>query len=74
MSWVSNKTHITPEIIPRGAQGFEVLPPRWVVERTFTWIFKNRSLVRDHEQLTAIAETLISSSFAAFATLLRRWA
>ena len=40
--------------------------------RTFAWIFKNRRLVRDYEQLTAVAETLIT--IAASATLLRRWA
>ena len=37
----------------------------------FAWIFKNRRLVRDYEQLTAVAETLIT--IAASATLLRRW-
>jgi len=41
------------------------------VERAFAWIFKNRRLVRDYEQLTAVAETLIT--IAASATLLRRW-
>ena len=63
----------TLEIIKRSdsAKGFEVLPRRWVVERTFAWIFKNRRLVRDYEQITAVAETLIT--VAASATLLRRW-
>ena len=73
VGWAAEKTHITLEIIRRGvhAKGFEVLPRRWVVERTFAWIFKNRRLVRDYEQLTAVAETLII--IAASATLLRRW-
>lgn len=73
MGWAADKTHITLEIIRRGAKAkdFEVLPRRWVVERTFAWIFKNRHLVRDYEQITAIAETLIT--IAASATLLRRW-
>ena len=73
VQWAADKTHITLEIIRRGAHatGFEVLPRRWVVERTFAWIFKNRRLVRDYEQLTAVAETLIT--IAASATLLRRW-
>ena len=44
---------------------------RWVVERTFAWIVKNRRLVRDYEQLTAVAETLIT--VAAIGTLIRRW-
>jgi putative transposase len=62
------------EIVKRtdDLKGFVVLPRRWVVERTFAWIFKNRRLVRDYEQLTAVAETLIT--IAAAATLLRRWA
>lgn len=73
VKWASDKTHITLEIIRRGARakGFEVLPRRWVVERTFAWIFKNRRLVRDYEQLTDVAETLIT--IAASATLIRRW-
>ena len=73
VKWASDKTHITLEIIRRGvhAKGFEVLPRRWGVERTFAWIFKNRRLVRDYEQLTEVAETLIT--IAASATLIRRW-
>ena len=58
-------------VAARKPRAFEVLPRRWVVERTFAWIFKNRRLVRDYEQLTAVAETLII--IAASATLLRRW-
>jgi hypothetical protein len=41
------------------------------VERTLAWIIKNRRFVRDYEQLTAVAETLIT--IAAAATLIRRW-
>ena len=51
--------------------GFVVLRRRWVVERTFAWIMKCRHLVRDYEQLTKVAETLII--IAASATLIRRW-
>ena len=32
------------------AQGFEVLPKRWIVERTFAWISRNRRLARDFER------------------------
>jgi transposase len=55
---------------PPGAKGFVVIRRRWVVERTFDWIMKCRRLVRDYEQLTAVAETLIT--IAAIATLVRR--
>ena len=39
----------TVEIIKRSdtAKGFEVLPRRWVVERTFGWMTRWRRLVRD---------------------------
>ena len=30
--------------------GFEVLPRRWVVERTFGWMTRWRRLVRDYEE------------------------
>jgi len=40
--------------------------------QTFAWIVKNRRFVRDYEQLTPVAETLIT--IAAAATLIRRWA
>ena len=39
--------------------------------RTFAWIFKNRRLVLDYEQLTHVAETHIN--VVASATLIRRW-
>ena len=71
--WAKDKTHIVLEIVKRSAEqtGFAVIRRRWVVERTFAWIGKNRRFVRDYEQLTAVAETLIT--IAASATLIRRW-
>ncbi len=73
IDWTRQKTYITLQIVRRNAstKGFEVLPRRWVVERTFAWIIKNRRFVRDYEQLTPVAETLIV--IAAAATLIRRW-
>jgi len=38
---------------------FEVLPRRWVVERTFAWISKHRRTVRDYECLPASHEAMI---------------
>ena len=39
----------TIEIIKRSdaAKGFEVLPRRWVVERTIAWLNRNRRLAKD---------------------------
>lgn len=71
--WAREKAHIVVEIVKRDPpiKGFEVLRRRWVVERTFAWIVKNRRFVRDYEQLTTVAETL--TTIAATATLIRRW-
>jgi len=42
----------TVEIIRRSdtAKGFEVLPRRWVVERTFAWLGRCRRLAKDWEK------------------------
>ncbi|MDE7541203.1 transposase, partial [Gluconobacter sphaericus] len=51
----------TVEIIRRSdtAKGFEILPRRWVVERTFGWMIRWRRLVRDYEQHIDMAEAMI---------------
>ena len=37
----------------RDRQGFQVLPRRWVVERTHAWITRRRRCARDYERLPA---------------------
>ena len=51
----------TLEIIRRSdtAQGFEVLPRRWVVERTFAWLNRCRRLAKDWEKTIASAQAWI---------------
>jgi transposase len=49
----------TIEIIKRSdaAKGFVVLPRRWVVERTFAWLNRNRRLAKDVERTIESAVT-----------------
>ncbi len=35
---------------PEDQQGFSVLPRRWVLERTLSWITAHRRLTRDYER------------------------
>lgn len=44
---------------PQDAQGFVLLPKRWVVERTYGWLHWCRRLNLDYEHLTASSEALI---------------
>jgi transposase len=41
------------------AVGFEVLPCRWVVERTLAWLNRNRRLAKDFEATIASARAWI---------------
>lgn len=52
----------TLEIIKRSdtARGFELLPRRWVVERTFAWLGRCRRLAKDWEKTIASAEAWIT--------------
>ncbi|WP_411756449.1 transposase [Sinorhizobium meliloti] len=42
------------------AKGFEILPRRWVVERTFAWLGRCRRLAKDFEKSVASAEAWIT--------------
>jgi putative transposase len=44
---------------PPYPRGFIVLPRRWVIERTFAWITRNRRMSRDYEFLAQTTEALI---------------
>ena len=49
------------EVVKRSdtAQGFEVLPRRWVVERTIGWLMRQRRLARDYEATEQSAAAFI---------------
>ncbi len=52
---------ITLAIVKRSddAAGFEVLPQRWIVERTFGWLGRSRRLSKDYEGTTSSSEAFI---------------
>jgi len=52
------------EIVRRSdrSKGFQVLPKRWIVERTFAWLCKSRRLCRDYEVRLDHSEDMIRLS------------
>jgi putative transposase len=44
---------------PVEAKGFVVLPKRWIVERTFAWLARNRRHARDYEKTTISSEAFV---------------
>jgi putative transposase len=62
------------EIVVReeGAVGFQPLPKRWVVERTFAWLSRNRRMSKDYEYFPTTSEAFIYLAMAR--TLLHRMA
>jgi putative transposase len=44
---------------PPDATGFQVLPKRWIVERTFGWLTWYRRLSKDYEQLVEVSESFV---------------
>ena len=73
--WISRQRQERPvhlQVVNRcpDQKGFAVLPKRWIVERTFAWLMKNRRLVRDYEVKTEHAECWLY--VAMLALMLRR--
>ena len=45
-----------------GSHSFQVLPRRWVVERTLAWLSRCRRLSKDYEELPATSEPWVRIS------------
>jgi putative transposase len=45
-------------------KGFQVIPRRWVVERTFAWLSRSRRLARDYEPLPETGEAMIHAAMS----------
>lgn len=61
IDWVFNLAGWLFEIVKRtdDVTGFQILPHRWVVERTFAWLGRYRRLSKDYEVLPQTSEALI---------------
>jgi transposase len=74
VTWAKKALKLTLEIVrrPDDLHTFQVLPRRWVVERTLAWITRCRRTVRDYERLAEHHETIIY--WAMIITMSRRLA
>jgi transposase len=61
VDWARENLQLTLEIVKRSddVKGFVVLPRRWVVERTLSWISQHRRCVRDYERLPEHHEAMV---------------
>ena len=72
VDWVHETLNIVLDIVAREPDqvGFQVLPRRWVVERTFAWLGRYRRLSKDYEKCTLSSEGMVY--LASIHTMLRR--
>ena len=58
--WLKKKLKLDMEIVKRNENDkWEVLPKRWIVERTFAWLMNFRRLVMDYERTKESVESHI---------------
>ncbi len=62
IDWVRETCGWVLEIVKRSddATGFQVLPKRWIVERTFAWLGRYRRLSKDYEATTESGEAWVT--------------
>jgi putative transposase len=74
IDWVNDQLEAVLEIVEKepGQKTFQVLPRRWVVERTFAWLGRFRRLSKDYEHCTHSSVGMIH--IASIHTLMRRLA
>ena len=74
VEWVKENLEIVLDIVARDPEqkGFQVLPRRWVVERTFAWLGRYRRLSKDYEKCTKSSEGVVY--IASIHTMLKRMA
>jgi putative transposase len=72
VDWVRDTLNIILDVVKRPPDqvGFQVLPRRWVVERTFAWLGRYRRLSKDYEHCTKSSEGVVY--IASIHTMLKR--
>jgi len=68
--WAAQHLSLVLDVVRRSDEvsGFEVLPRRWVVERSFAWFLRSRRLVRDYERRSDTSEAVIRWSMTTLMT------
>ena len=74
VQWVRNVCGWNLELVrrPPGQHSFEILPRRWIVERTFAWLGRYRRLSKDYEELPQTTEAWVYAAMTGL--MLRRLA
>ena len=57
--WTSETQGFDLEIVKKKEKGFKLLPQRYFVERTFSWLLKNRRLSKCYERLHTSMEAFV---------------
>lgn len=59
--WLAQACRWALNIVKRSddVKGFQVLPKRWIVERTFGWLNRSRRLSKDYEELPSSEESWV---------------
>lgn len=61
IDWAKGMFGWTVQVVQRSqAHTFKVLPKRWIVERSFSWLNHFRRLAKDHEILPQSSETFVT--------------
>jgi putative transposase len=59
IQWCQSVFGVEVEISHHLGNGFQVIPKRWIVERTFAWLNRSRRLSKDYELLPESSESMI---------------
>jgi putative transposase len=61
IEWTWNRCCWFLDVVKRSdhAEGFQVLPHRWIIERTLGWLGRYRRLSKDYEYRPDVSEAMI---------------